>query len=160
MQRLTHFALAAACVCLLIGVHAREGLSAQPAEFGEGSVFIATLTGAQENPQVTTNGIGYALFTFNQKTSTLCVALSFSGLSSDAIAAHVHGPADPDENAGVLIPLSITSPVNQCGTLDKNGRKALKAGRLYVNVHTPANQGGEIRGQILPIKGPHYKDPD
>lgn len=160
MKLFTHIALAATLACFPLAVQAGGGPS-QPEDYGEGTAFIATLTGAQENAEpVTTDGMGYALLTFIQKTSTICVALSYSGLSGDAVAAHIHGPADPDENAPVLIPLNsdLPSPVNLCGTLEKDGVKALKAGRLYLNVHTAAHPGGEIRGQILPIKGPNYKD--
>jgi hypothetical protein len=165
MKRMTCYALAAAFACVPMTAQAGEGPPTQPEDYGLGKAFIATLTGAQENPNpVTTDGMGYALLTFKERPGaqpdTLCVALSFAGLSGPAVAAHVHGPADPDENAPPFFFLSTTSPVNQCQDLTNDQKKALKAGRLYLNVHTEDHPGGEIRGQILPIVGPNYKDPD
>lgn len=158
MKRISSYVLAGTLAYLPLTVQA--GAPTQPDEYGAGKAYIATLTGAQENPSpVDTDGMGYALLTYNTKTNTLCVALSFSGLSGAATGAHVHGPGDPDENNTVVFGLNTTPPVNQCGTLTNDQEKALKAGRLYLNVHTAAHPGGEIRGQILPISGPNYKDP-
>ncbi len=158
MKRIFGYVLAGTLAYLPLTVQA--GAPTHPDEYGAGKAYIATLTGAQENPTpIDTDGMGYALLTYNTKTNTLCVALSVSGLSSDIVGAHVHGPADPDENNSPVFALSTSSRVNECGTLTNDQEKALRAGRLYLNIHTEAHPSGEIRGQSLPITGPNYKDP-
>jgi hypothetical protein len=70
-------------------------------------------------------------------------------LSGAATAAHFHGPADPGKNAGVAVPITPnTSPLEGSTTLTDAQAADLQAGRWYVNVHTAANPGGEIRGQL------------
>jgi hypothetical protein len=49
----------------------------------------------------------------------------------------------------VLVPIApATSPLEGSATLNDDQAKALMAGEVYVNVHTAANKGGEIRGQL------------
>jgi hypothetical protein len=57
--------------------------------------------------------------------------------------------------AGVLFPIpEAGSPKNGCvGTLTRDLRKSLEKGMFYINVHSNAFPGGEIRGQVLQIKG-------
>jgi hypothetical protein len=56
----------------------------------------------------------------------------------------------PGDNAGVVVPLSgsLASPIKGTATLTAAQVADLKAGKWYVNVHTAANPGGEIRGQV------------
>ena len=65
--------------------------------------------------------------------------------------AHFHGPADKGVNAGVVVPFAppITSPYHGTATLTDAQIQDLEAGKWYVNVHTAANPGGEIRGQVM-----------
>ena len=78
------------------------------------------------------------------------VALPGAGLSGPATAAHFHGPAEAGKNAGVEVPIpnAGTSPVEGSATLTEAQAADLTGGKLYVNVHTAANPGGEIRGQV------------
>jgi len=70
-----------------------------------------------------------------------------------ATAAHIHGPAAPTVAAAVLVGLTpVTNPINGCVTLPKANKNNLKHGMTYVNVHTAKFPGGEIRGQIIPVK--------
>ena len=79
--------------------------------------------------------------------------ITYSGLSSPATAAHIHGPADTNGIAGVLPPL--TGTLGTSGTLV--GKFVLPESQLtnvidemtYMNIHTTNNQGGEIRRQIV-----------
>lgn len=117
--------------------------------------FSASLSGAAERPtSVTTSGSGSGIFAL--EGDKLHFAVSYSGLSGAASAAHIHGPALASEPAGVLINLA---PFNGGGfgasgtlsgtvTLTAEQKVALLAGKTYVNIHTGANPGGEIRGQI------------
>lgn len=109
----------------------------------------ATLTGAQEVPAVTTPGNGTATFMFDTVSRKLDWDISYSGLSGAATGAHIHGPAAPGANAGVMVPFPApTSPIKGSATLTEAQAAALMGGQTYVNVHTAANAGGEIRGQI------------
>ena len=110
----------------------------------------ATLDGKSENPPNTSAGKGTADIDYDAATKKLSWKLTYSGLSGPATAAHFHGPADPGKNAGVAvaIPNAGTSPVEGSATLTDAQAADLMAGKYYVNIHTAANPGGEIRGQV------------
>jgi CHRD domain len=88
--------------------------------------------------------------TFDPQTKKLTWKVTYSGLTGPATAAHFHGPAEPGKNAGVVVPIQniATSPAEGSATLTDAQAADLTAGRYYVNVHTAANPGGEIRGQV------------
>jgi CHRD domain len=70
-------------------------------------------------------------------------------VSGPATAAHIHGPAEAGKNAGVVIGFAKPdSPIEGSATLIDAQTADLAAGKLYINVHTAANEGGEIRGQV------------
>ena len=50
----------------------------------------------------------------------------------------------------MIVPLCgpCKSPVSKTVTVTSAARNAIEHGATYVNVHTPKNKGGEIRGQI------------
>src|ERR1700684_2297614 len=110
----------------------------------------ATLSGAAEVPPTTSAGKGTADVDYDAATKKLTWKLTYSGLSGPATAAHFHGPAEPDKNAGVAvaIPNATASPSEGSATLTDAQAADLMAGKYYVNVHTAANPGGEIRGQV------------
>ena len=103
-------------------------------------------------PKTNSKGTGKLDASFDTQTKVLNYTLTFNGLSGPATVAHIHGPATRKENAGVVVQLgdkNPTSPVTGTVTLTDDQAKALASSRLYVNVHTAANPGGEIRGQIV-----------
>lgn len=79
----------------------------------------------------------------------LTYTLSFSGLTGDAVQAHVHlgkpGVAGP---VAVALCGPCTSGTKASVEIDKSVRAALLNGTAYVNVHTAANPAGEVRGQV------------
>jgi Cu/Zn superoxide dismutase len=98
---------------------------------------------------ITSSGKGTGTFTFEPATKVLTYTVEYEGLSGPAAAAHIHGPAEPGANAGVVVPFaSAASPITGTATLTDAQVADLQAGKYYVNVHTAANRGGEIRGQI------------
>src|SRR6204780_3791676 len=112
--------------------------------------FKATLDGKSETPPNTSAGTGTADIDYDAATKKLSWKLTYSGLTGPATAAHFHGPAGPTEKAGVAvaIPNATTSPVEGSATLTDAQAADLTAGKYYVNIHTAANPGGEIRGQV------------
>ncbi|MCU0787293.1 MAG: CHRD domain-containing protein [Verrucomicrobia bacterium] len=119
--------------------------------------FSAYLAGDFQNPPVVTGAGGLGLFSLDGNTLTFSV--NYSGLTGPWTVAHIHGPAGVGTNGGVLINLApYADPANGTeGTFSgvivlSDAQKAqVLAGLTYVNVHTGANPGGEIRGQIAPV---------
>lgn len=110
----------------------------------------ATLDGKSEVPPTTTAGTGNADIDYDAATKKISWKVTYSGLSGPATAAHFHGPAEAGKNAGVAvaIPNATSSPVEGSATLTDAQAADLMAGKYYVNIHTAANPGGEIRGQV------------
>jgi hypothetical protein len=116
--------------------------------------FKADLKASSEVPPTTSSGTGSVTASYDPATKMLTWEGKFSGLTGPATAAHFHGPAEAGKNAGVLIPISekdkpFTSPFKGSATLTDAQAADLEKGLLYVNVHTEANKGGEIRGQVV-----------
>ena len=109
--------------------------------------FEAQLSGAQEVPPKQGDGSGKATLTL--EGDKLAYQVDYKGLSGPATAGHIHGPAGSGANAGVAIPFaSPGDPIKGAATLTPEQVTALKDGKMYVNIHTQQNPGGEIRGQI------------
>jgi hypothetical protein len=126
------------------------GLSSQAA-LADMVKFHTTMNGASEVPAKTTDGKGTVDATLDTATKVLTYTVTFSGLSGPATIGHFHGPADAGANAGVMIPFPspVTSPINAKVTMTDAQMAELMAGKVYANVHTAANPGGEIRGQMM-----------
>ena len=128
---------------------AASAMLALPA-FADKVSYKAELQGSQEVPPVPGGGSGSAELTYDTATKSLAWKVTFSGLSGPATAAHFHGPAEPGKNAGVAVPIAGTaSPMEGSATLTDAQAADLVGGKWYVNVHTAANKGGEIRGQVV-----------
>ena len=113
--------------------------------------FGAALTGAAEVPANATAGSGALTASLNKDTSVLTWKITYTGLTGAATAAHFHGPAPAGVNAGVALGFdNAASPIEGKATLTPAQVADLMAGKWYVNVHTAANKGGEIRGQLAP----------
>jgi hypothetical protein len=110
----------------------------------------ATLDAKSEVPANASTGTGTADIDYDAATKKLSWKVTYSGLTGPATAAHFHGPADPTKNAGVMVPIPgiANSPAEGSATLTDAQASDLLAGKLYVNIHTAANPGGEIRGQV------------
>jgi glucose/arabinose dehydrogenase/plastocyanin len=119
--------------------------------------LTASLSGAAERPDpIDTPATGTGSFAL--EGNILHFNVRYQGLKAVANNAHIHGPAPASEPAGVLIGLV---PFNG-GAFGTNGtlsgsvvlsdahRALILEGRTYVNIHSGAHGGGEIRGQILP----------
>lgn len=137
--------------------------------------FQAALSGNNEVPARSTPATGTAQFTL-ERDGSVSYTLAVTNLRN-VTAAHIHGPAGPDANAGVVVTLFTSSPATpgpvngelRTGSFtepDRNAQGAtvvpmdsvltwMRAGRAYVNVHTndgvaPTNTGpGDFPGGEL-----------
>ncbi len=95
------------------------------------------------------SGNGTATITLDTDTNLLSWDISWSGLSATEILMHFHGPALPNQNAGVQVTLDHTSNPSIGNQVISAGQATdLLAGLWYINLHTTAFGGGEIRGQV------------
>jgi hypothetical protein len=134
---------------LYVNVHSTANPGGETrAQIGR-QVFYATLTGAQETPAVTTTSVGNGRFVYDPATAMLSGTVSTN--IGATTAAHIHtgavGVAGP-----ITIPLSggpsnFTVPADT--RLTDAQVQTLLSGNFYANVHTQANPGGEIRGQLF-----------
>jgi hypothetical protein len=110
----------------------------------------ADLKAVDEVPPNDSKATGSLDATYDTSSKQLSFTATYAGLTGNATMAHFHGPADPGKNAPILVPVqgSVASPIKGTATLTDGQAADLMAGKLYFNVHTEANKGGEIRGQM------------
>lgn len=116
--------------------------------------FACTIDGLQEFPANASPGTGSGIFVLNNAGTSLSYNISYSGLTANRTASHIHGPAAPGANAGVLFGLAGAGPnadtfIGSWNTISAAQVGQLVAGLMYVNVHSQNFTPGEIRGQIL-----------
>ena len=126
------------------------------------NIYYGTLlpmSSSQETPPFTSSATGTIDANYNRLTKTLSYKISFSGLSGNATAAHIHGLGEAGVTAGVLqtfSPFPAATSGTYSGTLLIDGVKFteeyLLGGRYYMNIHTAAKPAGEIRGQLILTK--------
>jgi hypothetical protein len=146
--------------------------------------FVGNLTGGSEVPPVVSPGSGFAEVVLDSTAQTIQINATFSGLTSNTNAAHIHCCAPLDTNAGVAttvpafpgFPLGVTSGSYFSAVFDLTqptiynpafvtlqggliqAEAALIAGiengTSYLNIHTVNFPGGEIRGQLEPVPEP------
>ncbi len=121
------------------------------------ALWEVNLSGLEEVPPNGSPGTGYGLFDVDMVTGDFSYSMTASGLTSTITAAHIHN-APVGSNGPVifnLLPGGVwNTPVVGNGTLTAAHLGELVAGRLYVNVHTQAFPGGEIRGQMRLVPEP------
>lgn len=109
-----------------------------------------TLSGSEEVPPVTSSATGSGTITVNDD---MTVSGSVTTKGVEGVAAHIHS-APPGKNGPPIISLVKGSSgewsVPEGAKLTAEQFAAFKGGNLYVNVHSAANKGGEIRGQLKP----------
>lgn len=127
-----------------------------PTRLSEAEDFAAFLKGANEVPPVDTDSSGVGRFELSDD-GTLTWELAVRDIT-DITLAHIHtgapGVNDPPivtlyDGTGTFDP---DNPISGTATLTDEQVANLLAGNLYVNVHTTANPGGQIRSQIMPAR--------
>lgn len=120
--------------------------------------FGAVLTGSQEVPSVSTAGYGNATVTLDAAHTTLTLDLTVSSLSAPLTNAHIHGEFARGVAGGFKLGLDPATNLTN-GRLSRaypipkelGDAIAARPELFYLNVHTSANPGGEIRGQLTPL---------
>ena len=123
------------------------------AHLSESLLITAKLSGSQSVPPITTSASGVASFRLNATQDTMCIDIITMGLSGEITGIHIHEGAMGTSGAVVL---SLTPHINgnrisaMITGSDLSADKIAKylSQQYYVNVHTTANAGGEIRGQL------------
>ncbi|MBV8697123.1 CHRD domain-containing protein [Bradyrhizobium sp.] len=110
----------------------------------------ADMKGSNEVPPNTSPGSGTAEATFDTDSKLLTWTVTYSNLTGPVMGAHFHGPVEAGKNAGIVLPFkTVESPIQGSATLTDNQATDLLAGKWYANIHTAANPGGELRGQMM-----------
>jgi hypothetical protein len=126
--------------------------------------FTASLAGDHEIPNVVTAATGSATCTLG--SGTVSCTVDYAGLSGAPTASHIHlananttgsirvnlcgagtAPACPATATGQI----VSGPQAPTGATFEAVAAAMRNYGAYVNVHTAANAGGEIRGQIFGV---------
>ncbi len=94
------------------------------------------------------SGTGTGTMTFDTVSNLLSWNVSHSGLSSAVVNAHFHGPALPNQNAGVQVGIGLLNPAVGSTVLTAAQAADMSAGLWYINIHSINFPGGEIRGQV------------
>jgi CHRD domain len=125
--------------------------------------YAADLRGSNEVPPNTSNAFGSAYVTIDTTTKLMTFEVTTSGIVSPTLA-HIHGPnGPPGVNQGVIINFATAASQIPNGrakgtidltTLSQANYDALinTPQNLYVNVHSSAFPGGEVRGQLTTAK--------
>jgi Cu/Zn superoxide dismutase len=131
------FAIGASATPLATSIEVRTSLSAAqevPAPSGDVSAASGSFTGTVMK---------------EDSGSAISWRLSYSGLTGDAVAAHIHqGRAGRAGPVVTFLCGPCQSPISGMARLDTAALAAIDSGNAYVNVHTPTNTAGEIRGQV------------
>ena len=155
-----------------------------PVTYAVPITFVTNLAGANEVLPVASPGTGFATVVLDPTAQTIQINVTFSGLTSPDVAAHIHCCAPLGTNVGVAtavpafpgFPLGVTSGSYSSAVFDltqstiynpafvtlQGGLPAAEAalisgiqnGLTYLNIHTVNFGGGEIRGQLFATPEP------
>lgn len=112
----------------------------------------ADLSARNEVPPNMSSASGRADIRLDTTSGNLSWNITYTGLGTPLSAAHFHGPATAQANAGIIVPIAgagAPSPMVGMATVSPQQVADILAGRWYVNLHTSGNPGGEIRGQVM-----------
>ena len=115
---------------------------------GSGAIKV-NLSGSEEVPPLSVPGSGSGSFRVADDGT---ITGSVTTKDVQGTMAHIHRGAK-GQNGPIVVPLTksgdtYTAPAN--AKLSEADLQAFREGRLYVNVHTDRNKGGEVRGQLNP----------
>ena len=113
---------------------------------------------------------GFATLRLDTVANTLLMRIEYQGLSGAETSTHIHGPANVDQNAGVIYDINngaggcsctgVSPKVATWSGLTEQQKSDLIGGLNYIQIHTSACPSGEIRGHIVPtpiLISEHYE---
>ncbi len=111
--------------------------------------YVARASGAQEVPPNASLAKGLGWFRFDLAANSINYSFTRTAFGTAEVAAHIHGFSAPGVSSGVKI--GLPAGAHKSGTLAYlNADEAnYIAGLSYVNIHSSAFPGGEIRGQVV-----------
>lgn len=137
-------ALAALALAAPIG---RSVAAQAPAE-----LFFFPLQTEQQVPPAASTASGDAMLSLDALTGIVSVSGDYAGLAGPAFQAHLHGPAAAGTGGPPFALLSVTAgtagTVSGLAFLSQAQVADVRAGRVYLDVHTDVFPGGELRGQV------------
>ena len=140
VMRATTFAATMFLSCVLLAYSA----------MAEVVTLKSEMKGSNEIPPNTSTATGTVEATLETASKQLTYTVTYSGLSGPVLGAHFHGPSEAGKNAGIVLPFKVVqSPITGTATLTDSQVADLVAGKWYANIHTGANPGGELRGQMM-----------
>jgi uncharacterized protein (DUF1800 family) len=127
---------------------------------GAAQLFVTTL---KPEGTAVSSGSGSATLLLSADQTYATVNVTYSNLTTTKTGMHVHGPADPGVAGPIIFDMDTNGPqadgswkwvfVQSGATSVADQVAALKAGRLYVNVHSSKYPSGELRGHFLAATG-------
>jgi hypothetical protein len=125
--------------------------------------YAADLRGSNEVPPTGSTAFGSALVTVDTVNNTVTWEVDENGVASPTLS-HIHGPGGPaGTNANVFVTFATNGQIvggrtkgsvtlTQAADITKLQQLVANPGDFYVNLHSTAFPGGEIRGQLVPAK--------
>ncbi len=135
----------------LAGALAFSGAPALPVSAATLS-YTADLKSASDSPPNTSKATGKVMAWFDTVSNKLSWAVTYTGLSGPATAAHFHGPTAMGAHAAPVAPVppaGLATPMNGEAMPTDAQAEELADGKWSFNIHTAAHAGGEIRGQMM-----------
>ena len=132
--------------------------------------FTAALSGGNQNPGVVTGSVGTATVSLNMATQVVTYRVDVYNMPVGVTAGHFHVGAQ-GVNGPVVVNFTVVANTSNdfgisgtASATDLTARaaqginswedfvQALLLGNIYANVHSTANPGGEIRGQVVRVQ--------
>lgn len=141
--------LAAVLGAAIVSASAFAGSTGSAGPSATTAKLTAFLTANQEIP-APKGARGSGTFTATVSGRTITFRLTYKGLTGPAAAAHIHSALAGKANPAPAVSLCGPCRKGQTGTVTASAAvmKKILGGATYVNIHTPKNAAGEIRGQI------------
>lgn len=118
------------------------------ATFTQLITYNLVLEGAQETPPNASTGTGSGTAVIDTVNNTITLNATFTGIGA-LTAAHFHGPGARGVAAGVKVGLAdLSSPMTETVSYLEADEADILAGNWYLNLHTAAFSGGELRAQL------------
>jgi len=129
-------------------------VTATPMASADIRTFNVTISGLQEVPPNPSPGTGSATVTIDTVTRLVQVNGTFTGMTAGCTAGHLHGLAGPGASAGVIFGFTVstgatTGNFSGSSVLSVANFNGLMNGMTYLNIHSSAFPGGELRGQVI-----------